>query len=93
MAKKKQSQIPPPVHRGTCISRCTYQDAFDHDPDVKCSGVFWSNGTMTGGCGDPCSFVMRKAGAGEPPFLHNDDLVAEIMKVLLRKSRSTVAEI
>lgn len=66
------------------VSRCNDENDHDH----PCRAVLFADGTLINHCADPCSFVMRKAGSGEPPFLHESDLVAEIEKLMLRKSRS-----
>lgn len=35
---------------------------------VACDGARWSDGTMTGGCAEPCFWVMGKTGYGTPPW-------------------------
>jgi hypothetical protein len=68
----------------TLVSRCTSRC---HYTETDCDATYWSDGTFYGSCGDPCSFVMKKAGSGDPPFLHSDDLMTEIENLMLRKSR------
>jgi hypothetical protein len=45
------------------LSRCTGEH--DWEP---CKGRYLTTGELVEGCGDACSFVMRKGGAGDPPF-------------------------
>ena len=69
------------------VSRCTCKKEYETKP---CDGVYWPNGSLTGGCGDPCSFIMRKSGAGEPPFLHDEALLEEMEKLMLRRARMAI---
>ena len=40
-----------------------------YPPDYEvCKGRFLADGSMSHTCGDACSFVMMKGGAGDPPF-------------------------
>lgn len=56
--------------------------------DVKgCDGIHRFGDGITQGCGDPCSFVMRKAGAGVPPYISEETIVDEITLLLARRSR------
>lgn len=63
------------------ISRCT-----------QCGATYYEGPSgqleLKNGCDEPCSFVMRKAGYGDPPFLSADSIVKEIEKLMLRRSRS-----
>ena len=65
------------------VNRCTYNEGGESE---KCHAVLYENGNLTESCGEPCSFVMRKAGSGDPPFLHSDDLVYEMYRLMMRKS-------
>jgi hypothetical protein len=48
------------------ISRCTASIEYGTE---DCQAELMSDGTIRGRyCGEPCSFVMRKGGAGDPPF-------------------------
>jgi len=71
------------------LSHC---DAFEGPmtDGLRCSGVFLADGSMQNTCGDPCSFIMRKAGSGNPPFLTENMLINEIEKLMLRRSRGTL---
>lgn len=43
------------------MARCTAtksEDGGSCSPRVPCDGVMHADGTMTGGCGEPCDFVM-----------------------------------
>lgn len=56
----------------------------------RCEGRLWSTGEVTGSCGDACSFIMRKGGAGDPPFISDTDILDEQLKLLMRRSRGNV---
>jgi hypothetical protein len=47
------------------ITRC--RSRYDHG-ERKCIARYLSDGTLVDSCGEPCSFVMQKGGAGDPPF-------------------------
>ncbi len=64
----------------------------------KCTGVIWGcdgehapcqaalmeDGSYSGhGCGEPCRWVMKKAGEGEPPFLSSEEALQEIKRITL----------
>jgi len=44
-----------------CTSRCDNEER-------KCKARYTSDGELHDTCGEPCSFVMQKGGAGDPPF-------------------------
>jgi hypothetical protein len=44
-----------------CRSRCD-------NGERQCSARYLADGELIDSCGDPCSFVMQKGGAGDPPF-------------------------
>lgn len=74
----------PPLYAVEVVSRCV--DSYDYG-ETKCDAIYYADGTLRGGCADPCSFIMKKAGSGEPPFLHPEAITEEIEKLMLRKSR------
>lgn len=48
------------------ISRCTATIEYGTE---QCEAELLSDGSIRGRyCGEPCSFVMQKGGAGDPPF-------------------------
>lgn len=48
------------------ISRCTSK--YDYETE-QCQAVLLADGSIVGKyCGEPCGFVMQKAGHGNPPF-------------------------
>lgn len=48
------------------VSRCIMHYEYGA---YKCHAALMSDGTIEGRyCGEPCSFIMKKAGAGSPPF-------------------------
>jgi hypothetical protein len=49
------------------LSVCRSRHGYPPDYE-ECNARFMSDGSVIGGCGDPCSFVMQKGGAGFPPF-------------------------
>jgi hypothetical protein len=62
------------------INRCDVAD---------CDGRMAYTGRQYGGCGEPCSYNMRKAGAGVPPFLASDSWIEELNRLVLRQSRNS----
>ncbi len=70
----RHEDVPYGVRRGWCIlstavmpepERCTStmsEDGGSCSDRVPCTGVRNADGTMEGGCGEPCSFVMDRAG-------------------------------
>ncbi len=71
----RHEDVPYGVRRGWCIlstavmlepERCTStmsEDGGSCSDRVPCTGVRNADGTMEGGCGEPCSFVMDRAGS------------------------------
>lgn len=42
-----------------CMS-CKSEDGGSGGPRIPCDGALYADGTMTGGCGEPCSFIMDR---------------------------------
>ncbi len=49
------------------ISHCKAKHGCPPDYEI-CSGWLDAKGEVHQSCGDPCSYVMMKSGAGVPPF-------------------------
>ena len=41
---------------------------FPDGPRAPCDGARWSDGAVTGGCGEPCPWVLGKGGHGRPSW-------------------------
>ena len=50
------------------LHRCTSTRTSETYDQIPCDGRFLADGTFTGGCDDPCRFIMKKQGEGDPPF-------------------------
>jgi hypothetical protein len=87
LGAKPNGAEPPYNYR--VVSRCI--DSYNYG-ETKCKAVHYSNGETRSTCGEPCAFVMRKAGAGHPPYLDRDTITEEIKKLLFRESRGTFRE-
>lgn len=75
------------VH-GRLVSHCTGdKNYYPGEPRKRCDGVYWEDGKFTGGCNDPCSFVMRKGGSGDPDFLTAEGFMKELNFLLARCGR------
>jgi hypothetical protein len=71
------------------VSSCAAVRHEDHDPSrpFTCDGKLWRDGaelSVTGGCGEPCSWIMRKHGHGVPPFPDALDTRLETIRMLER---------
>jgi hypothetical protein len=49
------------------MTRCTASHGYPPYLE-KCGGWLDYEGVYHDHCGDPCSFIMMKSGAGDPPF-------------------------
>lgn len=56
--------------------------------EERCEGYMNSNGSWFDTCGEPCSFIMKKSGSGDPPFLSDTEVLDEIRQILLRQNWS-----
>jgi len=55
----------------TCTSTMS-KDFDSYGKEIPCTGQRHSDGTFTGGCGEPCRWMMIKCGEGEPPWTDED---------------------
>jgi len=72
----RHEDVPYGLRRGWCIlstalmsepERCPStmsEDGGSCSDRVPCTGIRHADGTLEGGCGEPCSFVMERAGVG-----------------------------
>jgi hypothetical protein len=54
--------------RTTIVQRCTSTRVDDDMNNVPCAAYLDDRGEVHDGCGEPCSWVMRKSGHGDPPW-------------------------
>ena len=53
------------THR--CISKMS-RELDSGGEQIPCTGVYYSDGTIEGGCDEPCRWIMKKEGEGDPPW-------------------------
>jgi hypothetical protein len=67
------------------VSCCDGKIDYESRP---CEAKLLINGEIQGyTCGEPCSWIMKKSGHGEPPFLNPEHVLDEIKKLLQRSSK------
>jgi len=54
-----------------CINTMS-EDGGSCSEQIPCTGQRHSDGTFTGGCGEPCRWIMIKEGEGKPPWTEED---------------------
>lgn len=48
------------VHVTASCDSTKSEDGGSCSPRIPCDAVLWSDGTFTGGCSEPCDFVMQR---------------------------------
>ena len=68
---RRAATLPPHVTH-VCTTRLTEDgsaNSYSGEVLYRCGAERWSDGTVVGArCGEPCSWIMGKAGHGEPPW-------------------------
>jgi hypothetical protein len=59
--RELRRELGPKVEPRYCLSTMSI-DGGSTSERVECTGRYTADGTITGGCGEPCSFVMDRAG-------------------------------
>ena len=60
-----------------CINTMS-KDFDSYGEEIPCTGQRHSDGTFTGGCGEPCRWIMIKCGEGKPPWTDWDSQITKI---------------
>lgn len=54
-----------------CVDYRLAPGAFSGEAEVCCSGYMTDDGEVHDTCGEPCRWIMRKSGHGDPPWGDN----------------------